>query len=717
MKKRIISLLTMALMFASILMMFAIPTSAKTGFNDVLEFSAKASGYLVNDTIYCPKFTSYSSKERNDFKPDGFEATLEANASPFFTDKDCKNPLRSAPVKGQTYYFYIQTQSRMDKDYSYLKKENCKLTMDGITASVLSVKPGSETKPNNPATYYYVRINCSARIDALPVESVTISGFDMPVVGAYPDTSVTVDSTCNATVTWETGIKHDTAKKPANEKITGTEILVATIKITPKSGYYFPGNGGSVTVKMSNGQKLMTSGHGKSEYTVRTEQIRMEKLTKVDWKFSGVAVNATDSFCYLTGSQLNATFSSGTKYTLNAPDRYLFTDEELNRELKREPKEGTTYYTRISISDSTAIPTFSTFDATKNLTVTVDGFDVKILKQSYEPNGYSGDKIWFYLSLTKPIPTFRVTFDNAGGSGMMKDVVMEEGRYTLPECEFTAPAGKRFKAWLVSGRERAPGYEFSVRENITIQAVWEDIPAVTYTVTFAAGGGTGSMSSVEASGSYSLPKNRFTAPSGKQFKCWKVNGSEKQPGDTINVTANTTVTAVWENVPVTTYKVTFSAGGGKGIMTAATGISGSYTLPECDYTAPEGQQFKAWKVDGTEKQPGDSIYVNANKQVTALWEMLPVETTEPEEETTEEETTEETTEENTEEATEDATVETSELPEETETSAQPTEPAETPSAEDQDTSDGVPVWAIILICLFCAAVGLLATVLIVMKKK
>ena len=59
-------------------------------------------------------------------------------------------------------------------------------------------------------------------------------------------------------------------------------------------------------------------------------------ITKVDWKFSGVAVNATDSFRYLTGSQLNATFSSGTKYTLNAPDRYLFTDEELKAEYNAE---------------------------------------------------------------------------------------------------------------------------------------------------------------------------------------------------------------------------------------------------------------------------------------------------------------------------------------------------------------------------------------------
>lgn len=706
MKKRIVSVFTLALMLASILIMSAIPASAKSGFNDVLEFSATASGYVVNDTIYCPNFSKYSSKEKNDYRPDEFEVTLEANASPFFTDKDCKNPLRSAPVKGQTYYFYIQTQSRMDKDYSYLKKENCKLTMDGITASVLSVKPGSETKPNNPNTYYYVRINCSARIDALPVESVTISGFDMPTVGAYPDTSVTVDSTCNVAVTWETGIKHDTAKKPANEKITGTEILVAIFKITPKSGYYFPGNGRNVTVKMSNGQKLLTTGHGKSEITMRTDQIRMEKLTKVDWKFSGVAVNATDSFCYLTGSQLNATFSSGTKYTLNAPDRYLFTDEELERELKREPKEGTTYYTRISISDSTAIPTFSTFDATKNLTVTVDGFDVKILKQSYEPNSYSGDKIWFYLSLTKPIPTFRVTFENAGGSGMMKDVVMEEGRYTLPECTFTPPAGKQFKAWMVSGRERAPGYEMTVRENLTVTAVWEDIPAVTYKVTFAAGGGTGTMKVVDTVGAYALPRNGFTAPSGKQFKAWKVNGAEKQPGDSINVTANTTVTAVWESIPATTYKVTFSAGGGKGIMKAVTDISGSYVLPECEYTAPAGQQFMAWDVDGVEKQPGDSIYVNANKQVTALWEDIPEETTEPD--VTEPADMSEPIEEPT-KGTEDT-----KIPEESE---QQKQSAGQPSVDNKANAQGVPVWAIILICIGCAVVGLLTTVLIVIKKK
>ena len=82
----------------------------------------------------------------------------------------------------------------------------------------------------------------------------------------------------------------------------------------------------------------------------------------------------------------------------------------------------------------------------------------------------------------------------------------------------------------------------------------------TYTVSFDANGGTGTMADVTGvSGKYTLPANGFTAPAGKQFKCWSVGGSEKAAGDKITVTANTTVTAVWEDIPVVTYTVSGSA--------------------------------------------------------------------------------------------------------------------------------------------------------------
>ncbi len=71
-----------------------------------------------------------------------------------------------------------------------------------------------------------------------------------------------------------------------------------------------------------------------------------------------------------------------------------------------------------------------------------------------------------------------------------------------------------------------------------------------YTVTFDANGGSGEMAGADVvSGEYTLPANGFTAPEGKQFKCWSVDGSEKAVGDKITVSADTTVKAVWENIP------------------------------------------------------------------------------------------------------------------------------------------------------------------------
>lgn len=69
----------------------------------------------------------------------------------------------------------------------------------------------------------------------------------------------------------------------------------------------------------------------------------------------------------------------------------------------------------------------------------------------------------------------------------------------------------------------------------------------TYTVSFDANGGTGSMSSVTTSGKYSLPACTLTAPSGKVFDKWQVGTEKYAVGDTIDVYADTTVKATWKN--------------------------------------------------------------------------------------------------------------------------------------------------------------------------
>lgn len=72
-----------------------------------------------------------------------------------------------------------------------------------------------------------------------------------------------------------------------------------------------------------------------------------------------------------------------------------------------------------------------------------------------------------------------------------------------------------------------------------------------------------------------------------------------------------------------TYTVSFYNGGGKGTMDAVTGVSGTYTLPECTFTAPNGKLFKAWSVGGEEKAVGATINVTADTTVTAVWKDIP----------------------------------------------------------------------------------------------
>ncbi|MBO5286230.1 MAG: InlB B-repeat-containing protein [Clostridia bacterium] len=119
------------------------------------------------------------------------------------------------------------------------------------------------------------------------------------------------------------------------------------------------------------------------------------------------------------------------------------------------------------------------------------------------------------------------------------------------------------------------------------------------------------------------------APSGKKFKAWAIGGlggQQKQPGEQITVTEETIIYAVWEDVPVVKYTVTFNANGGTGTMLDETDQLGGYVLPECGFTAPTGKQFKCWaegSASGTQYAVGYEYDVTANVTFFAVWEDVP----------------------------------------------------------------------------------------------
>ncbi len=144
-----------------------------------------------------------------------------------------------------------------------------------------------------------------------------------------------------------------------------------------------------------------------------------------------------------------------------------------------------------------------------------------------------------------------------------------------------------------------------------------------YTVSFDANGGTGTMTSVNnVSGDYTLPPNGFTPPANKQFKCWSVNGNDKNPFESISVTADVTVKAIWKDITATTYTISFNGNGGSGSMANVTNAPSFYTLPSNGFTPPANKQFKCWAVgaQNDEYDPGDKITITANVTVKAVWE-------------------------------------------------------------------------------------------------
>ena len=223
--------------------------------------------------------------------------------------------------------------------------------------------------------------------------------------------------------------------------------------------------------------------------------------------------------------------------------------------------------------------------------------------------------------------TFTITFNANGGTGSMEPVTVEEGsRYPLPACGFTAPDGQEFKAWEIGGIEYNAGDDYVVLGNTEIKALWKDSAVIptTFTITFNANGGTGSMEpvTVEEGSRYPLPACGFTAPDGQEFKAWEIGGIEYNAGDGYVVLGNTEIKALWKDSAVipTTFTITFNANGGTGSMEPVTVEEGSrYVLPACGFTAPDGQEFKAWEIGGIEYNAGDGYVVLGNTEIKALW--------------------------------------------------------------------------------------------------
>ncbi len=92
-----------------------------------------------------------------------------------------------------------------------------------------------------------------------------------------------------------------------------------------------------------------------------------------------------------------------------------------------------------------------------------------------------------------------------------------------------------------------------------------DAAASTYTLSYDANGGSGTMDSetYTSGAAIKLKACGFTAPSGKQFRIWEIDGTEYEVGDGPVATADMTAKALWEDSAAPAP----SGGGGGGATT------------------------------------------------------------------------------------------------------------------------------------------------------
>ena len=135
-------------------------------------------------------------------------------------------------------------------------------------------------------------------------------------------------------------------------------------------------------------------------------------------------------------------------------------------------------------------------------------------------------------------------------------------------------------------------------------------------------GGDGKITGVDATMEYRATTGNYTVcPDGEITGLSAGNYFVRYAEDNNHFASSDTVVTVGEGTPLADCTITFNGNGGSGSMGPVTVKTGTnYILPECGFTAPTDQEFKAWEISGTEYKVGDTYIVSGDTEIKALWE-------------------------------------------------------------------------------------------------
>ena len=208
----------------------------------------------------------------------------------------------------------------------------------------------------------------------------------------------------------------------------------------------------------------------------------------------------------------------------------------------------------------------------------------------------------------------RIKIDANGGVGGSGSQTVQKG--TTVTLEAPTKEGHLFKGW--KDEEKGNSYpagedgkvNITVNENMKLRAVWE---ARTFTVTYVLLNGETRTKTVDYGQTVTLVEEPRT---GYTFVGWKDGENVYRAGETITVTEDKTLTAVWE---ARTFTVTYVLLNGK-TRTQTVNYGQTVTLGEEPRT---GYTFVGWKDGEKMYHAGETITVTGDMTLTAEWKKLP----------------------------------------------------------------------------------------------
>ena len=509
---------------------------------------------------------------------------------------------------GETYKVHVIVKPNSGYEFA----DNPTATFNGSTAGTIYMY-------GKDYINYYAEFTVPAASTPTTIDTVAIS-VTAPTAGAAPvvePAGLPTGVTCEPVLTTVTGWydSETNTKMASTEKFVEGKTYYICLFLSADTGYAFAN---PVTTATINGVDATIELNNDGYLAIKKSFVASASATTIDT----IAVTVTVPVAGAAPVVAPAGLPTGVtcEPVLNTVTGWY--DSETNTKMASTEKfvEGKTYYICLFLSADTGYAF-----ANPVTTATINGVDATI---ELNNDGYLAIKKSFVATAAATTEYDITVTDGKATIGAGTEISKAAEGTTVTLTANAAPSGQVFDKWVVvSGSitladANSATTTFTMPASaVSVKATYKDKPVTTYTVSFDANGGTGSMADATGvSGDYVLPVCGFTAPDGKQFKAWSVGGVEKAAGDTITVNANTTVTAIWENIPVTYYTVTFDSNGGSAV-TAQSIEAGQKATKPADPTK-NGYDFKGWTLNGSAYDFNTAV--NGNITLVATWEQQQV---------------------------------------------------------------------------------------------